>query len=511
MLLINPAQPFIGPGQWYEGHLHSGEGWDISGASFFGSAFPTLGHNEVLGWSHTVNNPDVFDIWEETFDDSGDTLAYRYDNGHRKAVRWTDNISVRTDAGIAPRTFTFMKTHHGPILAQRNGKSLAVRFAKFEEGGQLEEWYAMGKSHSLAEFKRAMSALAVPMFNTMYADHEGNIFYLYNGAVPKRSTKFDWKKPVDGSNPETEWQGYHDIADLPQLLNPPSHFMQNCNSSPFTTTADGNPEEKNFPAYMVGEPDNARARISRRILSGKDKFSYDDWTKAAFDTYVIQADDVLAKLREHLKELRATNRHVPEQLAPVVDALLSWDHRATVDSVAMTIFMLWYEKEFGTAVFPPPKTRPDPPEALAQVVAYLEKTYGTWKVPWGDLNRLERTQSGGEEPFSDDRKSLPIAGAPGDVGIVFNFYARPGKGQKQRYGLAGHSFVSVIDFGPRVQAKSVLVFGESADPKSPHYFDQAQLYAKQEFKPAWFTLDEIKAHAERTYHPGVVEMPRLIR
>ena len=349
LLLINPHQPFFGVGQWYEGHLHSGEGWDLSGASFFGSAFPTLGHNEALGWSHTVNRPDVFDVWEETFDDAADPLAYRYNGAHRRAVRWTDSIVVKTDKGPETRTFTFTKTHHGPVLAQRDGKSLAVRFAKFEEGGQLDEWYAMGKARNLAEFKQAMSSLAVPMFNTMYADREGNIFYIYNGAVPKRSTKFNWLKPVDGSSTETEWQGYHTMADLPQLLNPASNFMQNCNSTPFMTTTDGNPVAGDYPSYMVGEGDTPRARISRRILSTKDKFSFEEWSKAAFDTYVIEADDELPKLEQALKESK--------QFGGPLDELLSWNRRSTVDSVPMTLFMLWFEKEFGTAVFPGRQTQ----------------------------------------------------------------------------------------------------------------------------------------------------------
>lgn len=496
LLFINPHQPFFGPGQWYEGHVHSDEGWDMSGASFFGSGFPTIGHNEFLGWSHTVNEPDIVDVYEETFDNPNDPLAYRYDGAYRHATEWKETIKVKTDNGLVDRTFTFRKTHHGPIVAKRNGKPLAVKMAKFEEGGQIDEWYAMSKSRNFEEFKKAMSAVAVPMFNAVYADRDGNIFYVYNGAVPKRSTKFDWSKPVDGSTSETEWQGYHTFNELPQVTNPKSGFVQNCNSSPFTTTVFGNPDASEFPKYMVGEPDNARARISRRILYNKDKFTFDEWAKAGFDTYVIQAETEIPRLVEAWEKQR------PAKLADAVTELRNWDHVSTVKSVPMTLFLLWHEKQYGTAVIPAAKPKEDPLQSLDEVLSDLEKNFGTWQVPYGDLNRLERRQSGGEQPFDDAVQSLPVAGGPGDVGIVFNFYARPEKGEKRRYGVAGHSFISVVDFSPQVQARSILVFGENSDPHSKHYFDQSEIYAQEKFKPAWFSLADIKAHAERTYHPG---------
>jgi penicillin amidase len=496
MLFINPHQPFFGVGQWYEGHVHSEEGWNMSGASFFGSGFPTIGHNDVLGWSHTVNEPDIVDVYQETFDNAGDPLAYWYDGKYRHATEWKETIKVKTASGFTDRTFTFRKTHHGPILAKRDGKFLAVKMAKFEEGGQVDEWYAMSKAHNFDEFKKAMSAVAVPMFNAIYADRDGNIFYVYNGAVPKRSLKFDWSKPVDGSTSETEWQGYHTFNELPQVTNPKSGFVQNCNSTPFATTVFGNPDPSEYPKYMVGEPDNARARISRRILWNKDKFTFDEWAKAGFDTYVIQAETEIPKLVE------AFDQEHPAKLLDPVTELRNWDHLSKVTSVPMTLFLLYHEKQYGTAVFPPAKPKQTPLESLQAVVSDLEKTFGTWRVPYGDINRLERRQSGGEEPFSDAVSSLPVAGAPGDVGIVFNFYSRPEKDQKRRYGVAGHSFISVVDFGPQVEARSILVFGENSDPNSKHYFDQSQLYAKQEFKPAYFSLADIKAHAERTYHPG---------
>ncbi len=495
MLFINPHQPFFGTGQWYEGQVHSDEGWDMSGASFFGSSFPTIGHNEFLGWSHTVNAPDIVDVWEETFDKAGDPLAYRYDGGYRHATEWTDTIKIKRDAGLTERKFTFRKTHHGPIVAKRNGKWLSVRMAQFAEGGQVDEWYAMTKARNLDEFKKAMSAVAVPMFNALYADREGNIFYVYNGAVPRRDQQFDWSKPVDGSISQTEWQGYHAFNELPQVTNPKSGFVQNCNSTPFLTTMFENPDAAQYPKYMVGEGDTARARISRRILWNKDKFTFDEWARAGFDTYVIQSETEIPDL------VKAWEKNKVARVADAVAELQNWDHVSRTSSVPMTLYILWHEKQYGTAVVKAAKGQ-DPVQSLEQVLDDLTTNFGTWQVPWGDLNRLERRQSGGEEPFRDDVKSLPVAGAPGDVGIVFNFYARPEKDQKRRYGVAGHSFISVVDFGPEVQARSILVFGENSDPSSPHYFDQSELYAKQEFKPAYFRLDEIKSHAERTYHPG---------
>jgi penicillin amidase len=495
MLFINPHQPFFGTGQWYEGHVHTDEGWNMSGASFFGSFFPTIGHNEFLGWSHTVNAPDIVDVWEETFDKPGDPLAYRYDGGYRHATEWTDSVKIKTDTGMTERKFTFRKTHHGPILAKREGKWLAVRMAQFEEGGQVDEWYAMSKARNLEEFKKAMSATAVPMFNAVYADREGNIFYVYNGAVPRRSPKYDWSKPVDGSTSETEWHGYHAFSELPQVTNPQSGFVQNCNSTPFMTTVFDNPDPAQFPKYMVGEGDTARARVSRRILWNKDKFSFEDWARAGFDTYVIQAETEIPEL------VKAWEKNPNAKVADAVTELQNWDHISRTSSVPMTLYMLWHERQYGTAVMRA-DSKEDPVQSLEKAIDKLTTTFGTWRIPWGDLNRLERRQSGGEEPFRDDVKSLPVAGAPGDVGIVFNFYARPEKDQKRRYGVAGHSFISVVDFGPQLEARSVLVFGENSDPASPHYFDQSEIYARQEFKPAYFSLEDIKAHLERSYHPG---------
>src|SRR5262249_17986606 len=218
------------------------------------------GHNRYLGWSHTNNYAQTADVYLESFDVPGDPLSYRYGAGHRKAVEWKDTIRVKTEKGIEERTVTFRKTHHGPILGMRDGQGLAVRAAAVD-GGVMEQRWAMARARNLREFQAALAKVALTGSNTIYADVAGNIYYLHGNAIPRRNVKYDWSKPVDGGDPDTEWQGLHRLNELPQVLNPKSGYVQNCNSTVFLTTEGAdNPDRARYPAYMAPEPDTPRAQ-----------------------------------------------------------------------------------------------------------------------------------------------------------------------------------------------------------------------------------------------------------
>jgi penicillin amidase len=502
MLLINPHVGFFGGGQRYEAHLHSGEGLDVSGFAILGTPYIRSGHNAYLGWSHTNNYAQTADVYLETFDDPNDPLAYRYGAGHRKAVEWTDEIRVKTPNGVETRSVRFRKTHHGPILGMREGAGLAVRAAAVE-GGVMAQRLAMAKARNLREFQAALAMVKLTGSNTIYADRAGNIYYLHGNAIPRRPTQFDWSKPVEGSNPETEWQGLHLLADLPQVLNPKSGFLQNCNSTPFLTTdGEGNPVAANYPAYMASEPDTPRSQRSRAILSGAGRFTFAQWSQLGLDTKIGVAATRIPELLAAHARLRQADAERAAKVAELVALLEPWDQTGHNDSIAATLFV-----RMETRAAELRRTTPTDPylpvSALEQVKSDLESAFGTWRVAWGDVNRLQRVQSGGtEEPFSDEKPSVPVPGAPSFTGTIFTFGARAVAGQKRWYGTVGDTYVSVVEFGRKPLARSLLVFGESADPKSPHFFDQAALYSTQQFKPAWFELGEIRKHLERAYHPG---------
>jgi acyl-homoserine lactone acylase PvdQ len=325
----------------------------------------------------------------------------------------------------------------------------------------------------------------------MYAGHDGNIFYVYGGAVPRRNPQFDWEKPVDGTLTDTEWQGFHTLSELPQLLNPESGYLQNSNSSPFFTTDAKNPIPKQFPGYMwQKEKDTPIAQRARQLLISKNKFTFEEMTAAAFDTYIARAETDISRIIQEWERLKAQSSQKADFFREVVSVLRHWDRKAAVNSNATSLYvgMLMMPDAVG-----------DYPQLmkLDKVMSLLQKNYGTWKVSYGEFCRLQRRDGSVNEPFDDNRESLPVAGVPSDAGAIFTFNVSTPKNSKKIYGVHGHSFVSVVEFGQQVRSKSILAFGQSRQPNSPHYFDQAPLYAKGQMKPAWFTLKEIKKNSKQ--------------
>lgn len=470
LLMINPHVGFFGGGQRYEAHLHSGEGLDVSGFAILGTPYIRSGHNAYLGWSHTNNYASTADVYLEALEGG---------------TEWAEDLRIKTDTGaVETRRATFRKTKHGPVLAIRGNQGLAVRSVA-ATGGVMEQRWAMAKARNLKEFQAAMARTALTGSNTMYADRDGNIWYLHGNAIPRRSTKFDWTKPVDGADPETDWKGLHKLTELAQVLNPPSGWLQNCNSTPFLTTEGaGNPQAADYPAYMAPEPDTPRSARSRAILAGSRRFSFADWALAAMDTKVGLAE---RRIPELLAAYRA--KPVPE-LEPLVAELDHWDQVARLDSVAATLFI---------------RSAADPAGILAgleKTKLALEAAWGTWRVPWGEVNRLQRVHTDGiQEQFSDSKPSVPVPGAPSATGTVFTFGTRQPADQKRAYGTVGNTYVAVVEFSKTPMTRSLLVNGQSADPGSPHYTDQAPLYSAGKFKDAWFTSGDVRRHLERKYTP----------
>jgi penicillin amidase len=524
MLLINPHQSFVGVQRYAEIHLDSREGLRFSGLTVFGFLLPYMGHNEALGWAYTDNYADHSDLFALTFDHPDDPLRYRWDDGWRTAETWTDSIRVRAGETLETRTFRYRKTHHGPVVGiDDEGRPLAVRLARYREGGWFDQWDAMIGARSMDEWREAASRLRVAYMNTMYADREGNIGYVYGSAVPRRLPGVDPRGVLDGSDPRSEWQGFHSFDELPQVWNPPTGWLLNTNSTPFTATRDLPFGREDFPPYMVGdEADNGRARRSRILLEGFDGVTLDGFAETVWDSHLIESAEILPEVASEWRRVTAGELSPPPGLSPGIEAwrrvaealdrLERWDRAAATESVETTWFVLMVEAraEAGrrSAAAADPRSPGSRGEAewtaaLSTTLEALEERWGTAEVPWGRINRHQRPLPDAPVTLDPARPSLAVGGASGGLGSVFSYYSRPvDEPVGPRIGVAGNSFVKVVEFGPEPRARSILNYGQSGDPTSPHFFDQAGLYVERRFKPAWFTREEVEANATRSYAVG---------
>lgn len=505
-LFINPHLPAFGIGQTYEAHMMSDEGWNFTGYARFGYPLPYIGFNENLGWMSTDNFSNQEDSWIEHFDDPENPLAYKYGDGIRQATEWQGEIKVK-DKGI--RKVKYRKTHHGAVVALRDGKFLSGNFATYDQPGWLDQWYNMQRAGNIDEFTKAIEPLRMNFGNIMYADRDKNIWYIYNGSVPIRNEKFNWNEAVDGSNPETEWMGYHTLMELPQVKNPISDMMQNTNTTPFMVSmSESDAKEENYPNYMVREGDNARSRNARRILNKYEKFDFATWERESLDTTITEWSVSKPLINKAYEETKAANAERAERLKPVIDFLNEWDGVSSLSSTETAIYADWYEGLYRPRPRDYVATSEEVMVALDEAKALLEQDWGTWQVAWGDINRSQRPplEDDGNPIFDDKMDSIATPGVPtwsGGSQITFNLRR---EGLKKRYKTGGNSYTAVVAFPndrtEKVISKSVHVFGASVDPNSPNNMDQAKLLANKQYKDAWLYLDDVKTNAVRFYHPG---------
>lgn len=510
MLLINPHTSFyFRP----EVHVVSGQGLNAYGAVTWGQFFVYQGFNERLGWMHTSGGGDVIDEYLETVTGTNGRFFYKYGNEQRplKAVQIT--LPYKTATGMVQKTVTAYFSHHGPIVRAANGKWIAVKLMQ-EPVKALTQSYIRTKANNYAQFYKAMELRTNSSNNTVYADADGNIAYFHGNFIPIRDTRFDWKHPVDGSNPATEWRGLHRVKDTITLKNPPNGWIQNTNNWPFSAAGKNSPRQQDYPAYMWALPENARGLHAVRVLENQKNLSLDGLIAAANDNYLTAFDPLIPALLSAYDALPPGDSS-KSSLVEQIGVLRAWDKRYALTSVATSLAIFWGNdlleharaaaraKEMPTIDFIGANIAPqDYLSALARASSKLEKDFGTWKTAWGEINRFQRLSGDILQHYDDSKPSLPVAFTSSTWGSLAAFGTSTQSNTRRIYGDRGNSFVAVVEFGPRLRAKSVLAGGESGNPASPHFSDQADMYSKGQFKEVLFYREDIQKQAERTYHPG---------
>ncbi|MDO7846771.1 penicillin acylase family protein [Hymenobacter sp. M29] len=520
LLLINPHTSFYFRS---EVQMASQQGMNAYGAVTWGQFFVYQGFNEHCGWMHTSSQADSMDEYLETIEKKNGTYFYRY-GGKLRPVQ-TEKVTLPYRAGnqMLRRTFTICRTHHGPVVGQKTDQQWVALRMMNTPLAALQQSYLRTKATDYASFQQVMKLNGNATNNTVFADSKGSIAYWHGNFMPRRNPKFDWSQPVDGSTPATEWQGLHPLSELVQVHNPASGFIQNCNSTPFTVAGPGSsPAPTKYPSYMAPDAENYRGLNAVRVLSRKAVFSLDTLIAAANDPHLTAFDDMLPPL---LAAYDAAATEVKVSIQPTaadeaIAALRAWNRNYSKTSAAQTVAIYWAERLLAKARARVPAAQPqldyisftkfalantNPAEktaALTEAIDDLTRAFGTWKMPWGDVNRFQRLTGRIEETYDDQQPSLPVAFTSSAWGSLASFKAQAYPGTKKRYGSVGNSFVAVVEFGPRVVARSVVTGGQSSRPGTPHFTDQAELYTNGRFKDVRFYPEDVKAHAERTYRPG---------
>ncbi len=506
LLLINPHTSFFFRAEVQVG---SDEGLNAYGAVTWGQFFVYQGFNNRVGWMHTSSGVDATDEYLETIVKKGDGFVYRYGNEERPVIATRVTVPYKTSTGMAKKEFTVYRTHHGPVVREADGKWVSYRLMQ-EPLKALTQSYSRTKAKDYKSFKQTMELHTNSSNNTIFADADGDIAYFHANFIPKRDTKFDWTRPVDGSDPATEWKGLLSVDESPNLLNPSSGWLYNVNNWPWTSAGPSSPKKENYPAYVeTGRAESPRGVHAIRVLQDKKDFTLNSLLAAAFDSYLPSFAEMLPGLIKAYDDMPNDNP-LKAKVADQITMLRGWDDRWGVTSVPTSLAVFWGQERAriggrggrrgGGA--PAEPTAEELVQALATASDKLTADFGTWKTPWGDINRFQRLTGDIVQPFNDAGPSIPVAFTSSQWGSLASFGARAYPNTKKWYGTSGNSFVAVVEFGDSVRARAVTAGGESGNPSSPHFNDEATRYSTGDLREVYFYKSQLKGHTERQYHPG---------
>lgn len=507
MLLINPHTSFyFRP----EVHVVSEQGLNAYGAVTWGQFFVYQGFNQNNGWMHTSTKVDFMDEYLETIIERNGELYYLYDGDELKVDTSTVTLKYRDGESFKTKTFPTFHTHHGPVTHMEKGKWVTTRI-NWDPVNALQQSFTRSKTQNLKEFRQMMDIRTNSSNNTVYADADGNIAYYHGNFVPKRDPSFDYSKPVSGATAKTDWNGIHTVDETISILNPENGWIQNANSTPFTAAGEFSPKADNYPVYMAPDPENFRGVHAVQVLTGQSDFTLDKLIEVAYDPYLPGFETLISGLVTAYDE----SRNPPKRLAESINTLRAWDYRVSVDSVAMSLAHYYGMQYLADGIRPEGKSlmqiiehfgnrslRSERLKIFELALEKLNTDFGQWNTPWGDINRLQRLTGDIELPVDDSQPSIAIGLASGRWGALAAFGSRSINGSKKLYGYRGNSFVAVVEFGDKVKAKSLLAGGQSGDPTSEHFYNQAQRYAQGKFKDVAYYKEDVLKRAVERYQPG---------
>jgi acyl-homoserine-lactone acylase len=511
LLLINPHTSFFFRSEL---QMTSDQGLNAYGAVTWGQFFVYQGFNAHAGWMHTSSGVDVVDEFAETIIRNGDKLDYQFGLNQRPVTVSTIVVPYRTAGGaMSSRTFTAYRTHHGPIVRAADGKWIAIALMQ-KPVEALEQSFLRTKATDYASFLQVAELRANSSNNTIFADSKGEIAYLHPQFIPRRDDRFDYTKVVDGSDPRTDWGALHALDEAPHLLNPPNGWIFNTNDWPYSAAGEDSPKHADYPRYMDTAGENPRGLHAPIVLKARKDFTLPTLIQAAYDPYLPAFAKLIPTLVTAYDATPASDP-LKAKLAEPIATLRGWDDRWSAASVPTSLAVFWAEalwaklapdaKSAEMPHYSEEEARATPAQklsALSEAVDRLTQDFGTWRTPWGQINRFQRINDAIVQHFDDKAPSIPVPFTSSQWGSLASFGARRYEGTKNYYGTNGNSFVAVVEFGDKVRARAVTAGGESGDPRSKHFNDQALRYSQGDLREVYFYPRQLTGHTERRYHPG---------